>query len=133
MGKSPRFQDDKYGKDDYSEEEKDTWGKYDKEVWDDKSYSLKKSAEKDKEPTMTDAEASTQCKEWKEKYQVVIGVSWGNLPFDLQRRWLKISCDYHFGKDHDKSISSSSSSDSASSSSTTTTPSPTSSPTSASD
>ena len=96
-------------KDDYSSSEREEWGKYDKDKWDDKEFSYKKSVEEAsaKEPTLTDAEAMKTCTEWKEKYSVVIGVSWGQLPFDLQKRWLKISCDYHFRNDHDTKITAS--------------------------
>ena len=45
--------------------------------------------------TLTDAEATAQCTEWKTMHNVIIGVSWGSLPFDLQKKWLEISCDYH--------------------------------------
>lgn len=47
------------------------------------------------ESVITDAEAYKICTEWKEKYTVVIGVSWGNLPYDLQQKWVEYSCDYH--------------------------------------
>jgi hypothetical protein len=80
--------------------------KNDKEPWenyDDTEYpSSKKSAKVEPSETLTDAEALKLCSEWKEKYSVVVGVSWGNLPYDLQQRWLKISCDYHFANDKDK-------------------------------
>ena len=36
-----------------------------------------------------------QCTEWKKLYSVIKGVSWGNLPYDLQKKWVKYSCDYH--------------------------------------
>lgn len=53
-------------------------------------------AEEEKEKiTITDAEATKLCIEWKEKYHVVAGVSWGDLPYDLQQKWLEYSCDYH--------------------------------------
>ena len=45
--------------------------------------------------SLTDAEATKLCSEWKQKYSVVTGVSWGNLPYDLQQKWLHYSCDYH--------------------------------------
>jgi hypothetical protein len=45
--------------------------------------------------SVTDADAIKLCSEWKDKYNVVVGVSWGNLPYDLQQNWLKFSCDYH--------------------------------------
>lgn len=36
-----------------------------------------------------------ECKSWKEKYHVVIGVSWGDLPSDLQVQWKESECDYY--------------------------------------
>lgn len=44
---------------------------------------------------VTDAEALQICTEWRDKYHVTVGVSWGDLPYDLQQKWLKYSCDYH--------------------------------------
>jgi hypothetical protein len=73
------------GKDDYNEK---SWDKYDDDVDTPDSGS---SAEL----TLTDAEATAICLEWKTKYSVVKGVTWGNLPYDLQQRWLKYACDYH--------------------------------------
>lgn len=64
------------GKDDYNEEERKSWDEAD----DDKSSEI----EKESETTVTDIEATTLCTEWKTKYSVVQGVSWGNLPYDLQ-------------------------------------------------
>lgn len=46
-------------------------------------------------PAITDAEAVTKCTEWKTKYNVIVGASWGDLPYDLQQKWLEYSCDYH--------------------------------------
>ena len=60
-------------------------GGYDREKDDDKASAL----------AITDTEATKYCTEWKEKYSVVIGVSWGNLPYDLQQKWMEYSCDYH--------------------------------------
>ena len=37
--------------------------------------------------------AGKQCNEWKNQYDVVAGISWGSLPYELQTRWLKIGCD----------------------------------------
>ena len=48
---------------------------------------------------ISDTEATKVCKEWKQKYEVVIGVSWGNLPFDLQQQWMEYSCDYHLAEE----------------------------------
>jgi hypothetical protein len=44
---------------------------------------------------ITDADALKVCTTWKEEYHVSVGVSWGDLPFDLQQKWLAYSCDYH--------------------------------------
>lgn len=41
------------------------------------------------------SELLIECKEWKEKYHVVIGVSWGELPSDLQVQWKESDCDYY--------------------------------------
>jgi hypothetical protein len=46
---------------------------------------------------LTDAEAMQVCTEMKEQFHVIVGVSWGDLPFDLQNKWLANSCDYHLG------------------------------------
>jgi hypothetical protein len=72
---------------------------------DDKEWGAKESYfeygyEKDKqdkisEPLLSDVEAHKICSEWKETYQVQVGVGWGLLPFDLQKKWLEYSCDYH--------------------------------------
>lgn len=48
---------------------------------------------------LTDSEAINLCNEWKAKYNVVVGVSWGNLPYNLQQKWLEYSCDYHMQVD----------------------------------
>ena len=69
---------------------------------DDKEWSAKEAYfeygyEKDKksEPLLSDVEAHKICNEWKETYQVQVGVGWGLLPYDLQKKWLEYSCDYH--------------------------------------
>ena len=49
--------------------------------------------------SISDTDALKQCVEWKEKYNVVIGVSWGDLPYDVQQKWLEYSCDYHLQKE----------------------------------
>ena len=53
----------------------------------------------DKANSMTDAEAFKACSEWKNNYSVVMGVSWGSLPYDLQQKWMQYSCDYLLDKD----------------------------------
>jgi hypothetical protein len=56
---------------------------------------LVKFEEEKEKVIVTDAEATKLCIEWKEKYHVIAGVSWGDLPYDLQQKWLEYSCDYH--------------------------------------
>ncbi len=43
--------------------------------------------------TYTDAEAKKLCSEWKTNYHVIKGVSWGDLPYDLQQKWVHYACD----------------------------------------
>lgn len=52
-------------------------------------------AEEEPVSAITDAEAIESCTEWKNKYNVIVGASWGDLPYDLQQKWLEYSCDYH--------------------------------------
>lgn len=47
------------------------------------------------EPVVSDTEAKKACNDWKTKYEVVIGVSWGKLPYDLQGKWMSYHCDQH--------------------------------------
>lgn len=47
------------------------------------------------EPVISDTEAKKACNDWKTKYEVVIGVSWGKLPYDLQGKWMSYHCDLH--------------------------------------
>ena len=49
--------------------------------------------------TLSDAESTRICTEWRDKYSVKVGVSWGELPYDLQQKWLEYSCDYHMKSD----------------------------------
>ena len=62
---------------------------------------LKEGSGEGEEPaiTLTDAEATKMCMDWKTKYNVVVGASWGDLPYDLQQKWLSNSCDYHMKDD----------------------------------
>jgi hypothetical protein len=62
-----------------------------------KEYESELGMEKDPAFSLTDSEAIVQCTELKTKYNVIIGVSWGDLPFDLQQKWVAYSCDYHLG------------------------------------
>lgn len=45
--------------------------------------------------SITDAEAHEECTKMKNTYNVDVGVSWGTLPYELQKKWLEYSCDYH--------------------------------------
>ncbi len=75
----------------------DVFQKYDDKKKDTYSYSYGSKGEGSSKDidTVTDAEAMKLCTEWKKNYSVVTGVSWGNLPYDLQQKWLHYSCDYH--------------------------------------
>jgi len=58
-----------------------------------------------KRESITDADAEKVCNEWKIKYKVAIGISWGELPYDLQQKWLDYSCDYHMSDSTDAKVS----------------------------
>mmetsp|Transcript_12332 Transcript_12332/g.16946 ORF Transcript_12332/g.16946 Transcript_12332/m.16946 type:complete len:250 (-) Transcript_12332:42-791(-) len=58
-----------------------------------------------KKESITDADAEKVCNEWKIKYKVAIGISWGELPYDLQQKWLEYSCDYHMSDSTDSKVS----------------------------
>ena len=45
--------------------------------------------------SISDKESSKKCHELQNKYNVVLGVSWGTLPYDLQTLWKTHECDYH--------------------------------------
>lgn len=53
----------------------------------------------EQEITLSDTEATQICSEWKDTYKVIVGVSWGDLPYDLQQKWVEYSCDYHMKED----------------------------------
>ena len=57
--------------------------------------SWKEGGDFKEEPSFSDSEAISKCTEWKTQYKVIVGVSWGDLPIDLQQKWLEYSCDYH--------------------------------------
>ena len=44
---------------------------------------------------VNDEEAYKKCVEWRSKYNVILGESWGTLPYDLQTSWKTFGCDYH--------------------------------------
>jgi hypothetical protein len=48
---------------------------------------------------INDADAMKACSEWKTQYHVIVGTSWGDLPFDLQETWFEYSCDAVLSKD----------------------------------
>lgn len=41
----------------------------------------------------SDVDAETACRQWRETYGVVPGVSWGSLPKSMQRDWSRNRCD----------------------------------------
>ena len=43
---------------------------------------------------LSDADARGICQSWKNEHNVVVGVSWGSLPFQLQQKWLQYACDF---------------------------------------
>lgn len=43
---------------------------------------------------LSDEAARGICSDWKAKFKVKIGQDWGELPFDLQVKWLAYSCDH---------------------------------------
>ena len=43
---------------------------------------------------LSDSDARHFCESWKQEHNVVVGVSWGSLPFDIQQKWLQYACDY---------------------------------------
>ena len=66
------------------------------------SSSSSSSGESPDSEGMSDADSIRICSEWKVKYSVVVGVSWGDLPYDLQQRWISHSCDYHVQEDRER-------------------------------
>lgn len=56
-------------------------------------------AEGDAPGSLSDAEATEFCYQMQKKHNVVVGISWGSLPFELQEKWVVNSCDYHLAKE----------------------------------
>lgn len=46
-----------------------------------------------KQDPIPESEARPACLEWKKQYNVQPGVSWGNLPLDMQDKWKLYECD----------------------------------------
>ena len=63
------------------------------------SGSIDDVREGDIDGRLTEEEMELECVNMKEKYQVLIGVSWGTLPYDLQKSWSKYGCDLFFAAD----------------------------------
>lgn len=55
-----------------------------------------KSEEEAKADMLTEEEKDAECNKLKNDYNVIIGVSWGNLPYDLQDKWAAYRCDMYF-------------------------------------
>lgn len=87
--------DDVFGKSGQMNDDKSTDFEGGLEMMDDKEVQAQ-------EPQLSDAEAIKVCTEWQTKYNVVAGVSWGDLPYDLQQKWLTYSCDYHLKPDKEE-------------------------------
>ena len=66
----------------------DDWEKSQKKLREESIESFKKEE-------LNSEKQLEECKGWKEKYGVVVGVSWGELPSDLQLLWKKYECDYY--------------------------------------
>jgi hypothetical protein len=49
--------------------------------------------EGEREVDVDHSKVAELCQEWKFAYDVLPGVSWGNLPDDHQRRWKEYDCD----------------------------------------
>ena len=45
----------------------------------------------------TEKERIESCQGWKAHYNVIEGVSWGSLPYDLQKKWKAYNCDVFLG------------------------------------
>lgn len=73
----------------------DTFGKVATGASEDGYKSNSEEEASEKSIALSDTEAEEKCMEMKSKYSVVVGVSWGELPYDLQQKWLEYSCDYH--------------------------------------
>jgi len=43
---------------------------------------------------LSDADARHICSDWRTEHNVVVSVSWGSLPFQLQQKWMQYACDY---------------------------------------
>lgn len=85
--------DDVYSKIGKSEENQGDFGSTYAQFADDYENDVNRDVKS--KPSISDAEALEQCNKWKDEYKVSVGVSWGDLPHDLQQKWLEYSCDYH--------------------------------------
>ena len=68
----------------------------DKEGGFDDIFQLDKSPEEQQADLLSEEEKNAACNTMKNDYSVVIGVSWGNLPYDLQDKWAVYKCDMYF-------------------------------------
>jgi hypothetical protein len=57
----------------------------------------KELEEEELEEYETEKERIESCQGWKAHYSVIEGVSWGNLPYDLQKKWKAYNCDVFLG------------------------------------
>ena len=62
---------------------------------DDEFGGVGKGEEEEAPLDIAEEERENTCRDWKKMYNVVTGVSWGELPFDLQKEWKRYDCDYY--------------------------------------
>jgi hypothetical protein len=59
-------------------------------------YAGEEVQDKDLADGLSDEEKEKECRGMKDNYNVIIGVSWGTLPYDLQDKWRAMRCDAFF-------------------------------------
>jgi hypothetical protein len=65
-------------------------GKYDDQIGGAGEF---KEEEEEAPLDISDEERTATCRDWKQTYSVVTGVSWGSLPYELQKDWKRYYCD----------------------------------------
>ncbi len=75
---------------------KEDVGAYDDFIEKDSNTKYSESEENENSKSMSEEDKADECNNMKSKYNVVIGVSWGNLPYDLQDTWRLLRCDLYF-------------------------------------
>jgi hypothetical protein len=67
-----------------------------KEQGEQEGYQKEKSREAAVLPS--EEERNLECHKMKTDYNILIGVSWGDLPYDLQEKWRTYRCDVYFSR-----------------------------------